>query len=310
MAAPSLTYTLTNGQTADADQVMQNFNDLLNGYTDGTKDLSISALTCAGTSTFNGAVNLGNASGDDLTFTGSLASTIPIKTTATYNIGSSTLGLAGIYFGANSQTVRVIGSGSMSATWTLTLPVTAGTDKYFLMTNGSGVATWSQIVNASVADVAATKVTGRTDAAAASAGYIGEVIAGDAIAATTAVGTTTTAISSITLSAGAWALKYNVMANYNTGATASDRGYVYCRIRDSGDSTTTSGSVKLLFCKTVAAVGNIAEAPISAEVFVNVSGSTTYLLRALRVDTAGTGSATIINNDTTESSKFYAVRIA
>jgi hypothetical protein len=108
MAAPSLTYSLTNGSTADASQVMQNFNDLLNGITDGTKDLSISALTCAGTASLNGHVNLGN------------------------------------YFGANSQTVNVKASSSMSATWTMTLPVTAGTSGYLLQTDGAGVTSWVQ----------------------------------------------------------------------------------------------------------------------------------------------------------------------
>jgi hypothetical protein len=147
MAAPSLTYTLTNGQTADATQVMQNFNDLLNGITDGTKDLSISALTVAGTATLNGAINLGNASADDITVTGSLASTIPVKTTASYDIGSSTLGLRSIYIGANSQSVRLLGSASMSATWTLTLPVTAGTANYMLLTDGAGVTSWSSWTN-------------------------------------------------------------------------------------------------------------------------------------------------------------------
>jgi len=145
MPAPSLTYTLTNGSTADASQVMQDLNDLLNGITDGTKDLSISALTVAGTLTANGNVNLGNASGDDLTITASLASTIPIKTTASYDIGSSTLGLRAIYFGRNGQTVNVVGSSSMSATWTLTLPVSAGTANYLLTTNGSGVTSWTAI---------------------------------------------------------------------------------------------------------------------------------------------------------------------
>jgi hypothetical protein len=145
VAGISLTYTLTNGTTADASQVMQNFNDIVNGTSDGTKDFSINALTCAGAATFNGNVTLGNASGDDVTITGSLASSIAIKTTNTYNIGSSTLGLASIYFGANSQTVRVLGSASMSATWTLTLPVTAGTDRYLLQTNGSGVTSWVPI---------------------------------------------------------------------------------------------------------------------------------------------------------------------
>lgn len=142
MAAPSFTYTLTNGTTADASQVMQDFNDLLNGITDGSKDLSINALTCAGAATLNGHINLGNASGDDLTILASLASTLPIKTTNAYDIGSSTKGLAGVYFGANSQTTRIIGSSSMASTWTLTLPTGPGTNNYVLATNGSGVTSW------------------------------------------------------------------------------------------------------------------------------------------------------------------------
>lgn len=145
MTAPSLTYSLTNGSTADASQVMQNLNDLLNGYTDGTKDLSISALTCAGTATLNGHVNLGNASADDLSITASLATSIPIKTTNSYDIGSATLGLRALYFGANSQTTKIIGSASMSATYTLTLPVDAGLNGQALQTNGSGVTSWAPL---------------------------------------------------------------------------------------------------------------------------------------------------------------------
>ena len=67
MASPSLTYTLTNGQANDADEVMTNFNDLLNGIVDGTKDLSINALTCAGTVTLNGtspSITLNNGATD------------------------------------------------------------------------------------------------------------------------------------------------------------------------------------------------------------------------------------------------------
>lgn len=142
MAAPSVTYTFSNSTTADATQVNQNFTDIINGISDGTKDLSISALTCAGNVNLNANVTLGNASSDDITVTGSLASSIPIKTTNTYNIGSSTLGLASVYFGANSQTVRMLGSSSMSATWTLTLPVTAGSAGYKLITDGAGVTSW------------------------------------------------------------------------------------------------------------------------------------------------------------------------
>lgn len=104
MAAPTLTYTLTNGSTADASQVMENFNNLLSGITDGTKDLSISALTCAGTATLNGHVNLGNSSADDLTITASLASSLAVKTDSTYSIGSTSLRLARVWTDAISGT--------------------------------------------------------------------------------------------------------------------------------------------------------------------------------------------------------------
>jgi len=75
MANPSVTYTFTNGTTADGTQVSQNFTDLINGLTDGTKSLNIDAITAAGTATFNGAVNLGNATGDAITVNGAFAGT-------------------------------------------------------------------------------------------------------------------------------------------------------------------------------------------------------------------------------------------
>jgi hypothetical protein len=45
MAVPSVTYNFVNGTPADADQVDTNFQDILNALTDGSKDLSINALT-------------------------------------------------------------------------------------------------------------------------------------------------------------------------------------------------------------------------------------------------------------------------
>ncbi len=127
MAAPSYTYSLSNGATADASQVMQNYNDILNGVTDGTKDLTINALTCNGAASFKGTVTLGDASSDDVTFTGSLASSIPIKTTNAFDIGSASLGLRAAYFGANSQTAKIVGNGSMAGAVVVTLPVSTDT---------------------------------------------------------------------------------------------------------------------------------------------------------------------------------------
>lgn len=142
MAYPSVTYNFSNGSVSDADQVDQNFQDLINGLSDGTKDLSMLNGTFAGNLIVSGNTTLGNATGDDVTVTGSLASSIPIKTTNSYDIGSSTLGLRALYFGANSQTVNIKASASMSATWTFTLPVSDGTVNYVLETDGSGVSSW------------------------------------------------------------------------------------------------------------------------------------------------------------------------
>ena len=48
MAYPSLTYTFTNGSgnIIDAGQVNTNFTDIINGISDGTKDLNVSDITC------------------------------------------------------------------------------------------------------------------------------------------------------------------------------------------------------------------------------------------------------------------------
>jgi len=97
MAAPSVTNTFTNGTTADATEVNQNFTDIINGLTDGTEDLTISAITANGAATFNGTVTLGNASGDTVTFNGYIGTAIVPDTNATYALGSQTLNWSAIY---------------------------------------------------------------------------------------------------------------------------------------------------------------------------------------------------------------------
>lgn len=82
MANPSVTYTFTNSTTADGTQVSQNFTDLINAMTDGTKSFSIDALTVAGAALFNGATTLGNATGDTITIGGYISGSIIGNTTA------------------------------------------------------------------------------------------------------------------------------------------------------------------------------------------------------------------------------------
>lgn len=83
--------------------------------------------------------------------TGSLSSSIPIKTTNSYDIGSATLGLAGVYFGnaGGSTTIRVISDSSVSSSATYTIP-DVGTSADFVMTAGSqtisGIKTFGNVI--------------------------------------------------------------------------------------------------------------------------------------------------------------------
>lgn len=139
MPNPAVTYTFSNGTTSDATQVNQNFTDLINSLTDGTKSLTIDALTCGGTATLNGSVTLGDGSPDDITVNGSLASSIPIKTNNSYNIGAATLGLASVYLGApSSRSTRLTSNQSIASSFTLVLPVSVGTSGQKMVTDGSG----------------------------------------------------------------------------------------------------------------------------------------------------------------------------
>lgn len=81
MANPSVTNTFVNGNVADASQVNQNFTDIINGLTDGSKSLNVDAVTAAGTATLNGNVILGNAASDNLTINAAIVSDVTIKST-------------------------------------------------------------------------------------------------------------------------------------------------------------------------------------------------------------------------------------
>jgi hypothetical protein len=152
MASPSVTYTFSNGTAADASQVNTNFTDLINGLTDGTKDLSISALTCAGTATLNGNINLGNASADDLTITASLAADLPIKTTGTYYIGSATKALLGVYFGnASNSNTALIKGGVTSSSYSVTLPLAAPTTGQRVIASSASALTFDSLKLVTVA---------------------------------------------------------------------------------------------------------------------------------------------------------------
>jgi hypothetical protein len=95
---------------------MQNFNDCINGVSDGTKDANIFALTTAG------ATTLGASASVDLVLNAALASTVAIKTNTTYAIGSATKGLSAIYLGGTSTFTIGVVAPTLAASYTLTYP--------------------------------------------------------------------------------------------------------------------------------------------------------------------------------------------
>ena len=83
MTAPSVTNTFVTLTNISPGDMNTNFQDVINGMTDGTKDLEISALTCNGNVIFYANTTIGNAASDDLTITAHLASDLVPKTTNT-----------------------------------------------------------------------------------------------------------------------------------------------------------------------------------------------------------------------------------
>jgi hypothetical protein len=227
------TYLLTNGTSADADQVQQNFNDAKNGVQDGTKDIAVSAFSASGAATFQGHVTLGNATNDDITVTGSLASSIPVKTTFSYDIGTSIVGLRDIYLGSADSAARTtkIRGATVASSWTLTTPTSGGSAGQFLATDGSGTTSWmdggpglamNYSIAASVASSALTISVKGADGNALSATNFARFAFRNSTATTgTPVVRSATSISDLVISSGS-----------TLGHTSAVAGYIYVGLVD------------------------------------------------------------------------------
>lgn len=134
MASPSLTYILNNGTLADASQIMQNYNDIINALTDSTKDLAVNALTTTAGLTVGGNTALGDSSTDTITVTAtptiSSAVTISNSTAATTTSTGALIVTGGVGIGgalyAGGATRLTAGTASTTSS-TGTLVVTGGT---------------------------------------------------------------------------------------------------------------------------------------------------------------------------------------
>lgn len=145
MAGPSITYTFVPGTDIDATEVNTNFSDIINGITDGTKDITVNAATITG-----------------LTATGVDADLSPTAD-ATTNLGSTSKGWRSVYLdngatdggavyfdGSNTSMLKAAADGSSlkAAGWT-TVDVGDGTaaDEELLVNADSGDAKISLQVN-------------------------------------------------------------------------------------------------------------------------------------------------------------------
>lgn len=157
--------------------------------------------------------------------------------------------------------------------------------------------------------VSASGLTGNTTGSAIAAGFVGEVITGGAIT-TTSLTTSEATISSITLTAGVWMLMYQATVYCQTGATTANNTFAKLRISDNAGSATIGVSARLFQCgPAISSTANFAEGCLVATEFLTPSTSTTYLFRGVRVDGAGTGTASVLQT-ATEGTIFKALRIA
>ena len=93
MAYPSVTYTFANGagNLIDATEVNQNFTDIINGISDGTKDIQVAKVVA------KGDVDLGDAISDTITATGRFDSDIVPSTDNARDLGTSALTFAELH---------------------------------------------------------------------------------------------------------------------------------------------------------------------------------------------------------------------
>lgn len=99
MSIPSISYTtFADGTIAYGTRVIQNFNDLIAGMTDGTKDFSINDLDVAGDFSVDGDITLGDAAADSLVINALVNSNIaPEMSSGAYTLGDSTNQWASMY---------------------------------------------------------------------------------------------------------------------------------------------------------------------------------------------------------------------
>ncbi len=176
----------------------------------------------------------------------------------------------------------------------------------YIQVNKGGVKTTVLKANGASGRV---ELKGDTSGVSVATGYVGEKINGTTISSSVSISGAGTTVSSITLTPGKWLLKYNLTVFVNTGSSSGNRTYGYFRIRDSGDTTTISDSTKIMILKNSGSISAEISGCLSAEVSLDITSTTTYLLRGIKIDSSGVGTVDVGNSNSTDTSQFYALRV-
>ena len=152
---------------------------------------------------------------------------------------------------------------------------------------------------------------GLATGAAIASGFVGEIISPSSAITNTTFSTSEADVNnaSLPLTAGVWQIFYSVTVSYTTGAILANSGYTMICITNASN-THIGKSERILSAKAPVAVACEVFSCLAASTVVTINTSTTYKLRGLRVDNAGTGVGQLWSSAGNYDTTFFAIRIA
>lgn len=115
--------------------------------------------------------------------------------------------------------------------------------------------------------------------------------------------------ASLVITSGTWLIVANIQANLETGASAGNFSELRIKITDSSNAIVQQMDQQLSTRNSTGTNSTWVTSTLAFSFIANLNSSTTYKIRAQRVDGTGVGTATVYNS-ADKRSHFFAVRIA